>query len=238
MAPRPNVPVPQDATGERPRVRERAMADLRAAPQPVPALPALPFTPASIPAQQSAQISTFLAQAGQKELPVDAAPLDGVALPAENGPDGPNTRHDPGSSPVRREAARSVPAQIVEALRKTPDGSVELRLSPEELGRVKMTVSPAADGGVSVSVLVERPETLELLRRHSDLLLADLKAEGFANPNLDFRQEGQARDDSPKEGAPVFGTEAAGGSAERPERGLAVQRPLPVMNGRTLDLRM
>ena len=102
-----------------------------------------------------------------------------------------------------------------------------------------MTVTSAADGGVSVSVLVERPETLELIRRHSDLLLTDLKSEGFANPTLDFRQEGQAGNGKAHEAAPIFETtEAERMTDPSPDRRPDAARSLPAINGRTLDLRI
>ena len=156
---------------------------------------------------------------------------------SESAPDVTSVRHDPAAPQARTDAPRAVPAQIIEALRKSPDGSVELRLSPDELGRVKMTVSPGADGGVTVAVLVERPETLDLIRRHSDSLLADLKGEGFDNPTLDFRQEGQTPDGAPEDRTPPPETPLKSTSARHPTTDTAPP-PRRLGDGQTLDLRM
>ncbi len=95
----------------------------------------------------------------------------------------------------------SVPQDLVAVLRQQPDGPVEISLSPEELGQLR--VSLWADGdGIRMVVQAERGETLDLLRRNAEILMAELRAEGFADGRLDFSSWGgdsraptQARDD-------------------------------------------
>ncbi len=58
---------------------------------------------------------------------------------------------------------------IADAARALQDRPVEVTLNPEELGRVRLTLR-SVDGSMSVSVAVERPETLDLLRRNIDML--------------------------------------------------------------------
>jgi flagellar hook-length control protein FliK len=88
--------------------------------------------------------------------------------------------------------ARGAIAQIAEAVRLPMDGSVEVRLSPEELGRVKLTMVPG-EAGLVVQLVAERPETLELLRRHVDTLAADLRDLGYSGLEFSFTNEGDER---------------------------------------------
>src|SRR5690606_4615191 len=67
----------------------------------------------------------------------------------------------------------AVRQQIVSALRTDGGGMVELRLAPEELGRVTMRLS-MADDGLTLSIVAERAETLDLIRRNADQLTRDL----------------------------------------------------------------
>lgn len=68
--------------------------------------------------------------------------------------------------------------------------SVNLQLDPIELGTVafNMETGPA---GLVVTIVAERPETLELLRRHADQFLADLRQSGFQGASLQFGPSGQ-----------------------------------------------
>lgn len=64
-------------------------------------------------------------------------------------------------------------------------GTFELALSPEELGSVRMVFN-TIDGALAVQIAAERPETAELLRRNSELLLRDLQDAGHVYVNLSF----------------------------------------------------
>ena len=99
---------------------------------------------------------------------------------------------DPGRQRTEAAMARPVVGQVVQAIaRNLPDGVVELRLQPEELGRLRLAISPT-DTGYSVQVTAERPETLDLVRRNIDLLAADLKDPGFGSLDFSFGREGGA----------------------------------------------
>ena len=89
----------------------------------------------------------------------------------------------------RSEIATLVGRQIAEALKTLPDKPVELALNPEELGRVKLSIS-ATDASVTVNVLAERQETLDLMRRHIDQLAREFEALGYSDINFAFA-EGQ-----------------------------------------------
>ena len=85
--------------------------------------------------------------------------------------------------------AQEIGRQLSEAMTGMPDRPVEIALSPEELGRVRMVIA-TTDGTVSLQVIAERPETVELMRRHADLLAQDLRQLGF--DQLDLRFSGQS----------------------------------------------
>ena len=68
-------------------------------------------------------------------------------------------------------------------------GALDVALAPDELGRLHMHVTTEGDN-LRIAMTVERPDTLDLLRRHSDQLLADLRQAGFGGATLSFGQGG------------------------------------------------
>jgi hypothetical protein len=72
---------------------------------------------------------------------------------------------------------------------------VEVILSPDELGRVQLNFRVEGDG-MRVFVTAERPETLDLLRRHSDQLSLELRQAGYSGASLSFGQWGQQQGDT------------------------------------------
>lgn len=95
---------------------------------------------------------------------------------------------------ARPETATLVGRQMAEALQRLPDKPVELALNPKELGRVKMSIA-SADGAITVTVLAERPETLDLMRRNIDQLAREFQAIGYDSINFAF-SEGQSNEDT------------------------------------------
>jgi len=96
--------------------------------------------------------------------------------------------------------------QIAEAINHMPGRPVEITLSPEELGRLRMTVR-VSETGVVVNLLAERPETLDLLRRHIDQLGSDFQAMGFEDIAFSFGDDDTpAHSDShePEHASPLF----------------------------------
>lgn len=77
--------------------------------------------------------------------------------------------------------------RLAEALAQFPDRPVEVTLTPEELGRVRMTLT-AQDASLVLTIDADRPETLDLLRRHIESLAQDFRDLGFAD--VDFRFSG------------------------------------------------
>lgn len=86
-------------------------------------------------------------------------------------------------------------SQAPDAIVRTRDGQVEVILNPAELGRVTVLLGAEGNPG-HLALFVERSETLDLIRRHSDQLLRDLRDSGMPEPSLDIlRQDGgQQRD--------------------------------------------
>ena len=85
--------------------------------------------------------------------------------------------------------ARQVAHQIAIAATNGNSKTTEIALNPEELGRVRMTLS-AVDGGLTLVVNAERPETQELMRRHIDMLAQEFRSLGYDNLALSFTGDG------------------------------------------------
>lgn len=125
-----------------------------------------------------------LLQTGSADPVIELASGD-VQRPAAIGTDSVRTAQS------LAEHAPRVIETIAHAARALVDRPVELALNPEELGRIRMTLQ-ATDGGMSVQLTVERPETLELLRRNIDLLAAELRQAGYERLSFGFTGDQQA----------------------------------------------
>lgn len=108
-----------------------------------------------------------------------------------------------GGQHASADLAATISRQIAGMAGASSENSVALLLSPEELGRVAMTLSTKGDG-ISVALLIDRPETLELMRRHIEILTRDLRELGFAHVDVSFGnatqdpQDEAAQHDSPQ----------------------------------------
>lgn len=101
--------------------------------------------------------------------------------------------------PSRAELPSNVPVQITHAVGSATGPVTEITLAPEELGNLRIEISTEGDR-VSLTLQAERPDTLDLLRRHADRLLAEFRAAGFSEMNLGFSNLGTgegARDHLP-----------------------------------------
>ncbi|MDK2775707.1 MAG: flagellar hook-length control protein FliK, partial [Tabrizicola sp.] len=96
----------------------------------------------------------------------------------------------PSSLPVQQ-----VAAQLAGVLVETSDKATELALAPEELGRVRLRLEADAANPDRLVILisVERPETLDLFRRHAGDLAAAIKAAGYSGADIGFGQDSQGR---------------------------------------------
>lgn len=89
------------------------------------------------------------------------------------------------STPMRTEIHHHVARQLAEAMFQNGNKPVELTLSPEELGRVRLSIK-SAEHGIVVSVLAERTETLDLMRRHIDELRQEFQDLGYRDITFSF----------------------------------------------------
>jgi|GEM_PF-4064847 len=78
--------------------------------------------------------------------------------------------------------------QIAAALEQSSGQSTQIALNPEELGRVRISLS-SNESGLVVNIIAERPETADLMRRNIDSLLQDFSELGYDNPTFDFQND-------------------------------------------------
>ncbi|MEM7546449.1 MAG: flagellar hook-length control protein FliK [Pseudomonadota bacterium] len=81
--------------------------------------------------------------------------------------------------------AQAIARQISVALTPGETGALEVRLDPPELGKVTMNLT-IVDDRVSAAITAERPEIIDLLRRHSELLQRELQGAGHSDVDLQF----------------------------------------------------
>lgn len=127
-------------------------------------------------------------------------------------------------------------AQLVQTLSQHDDGTTEIALSPDELGRVRVTMQPDATNPDRLVVMLnfERPETLDLFRRHADQLAEALRDAGFAGAQIGFGQSDSGGNGPAQDKA---------GPAEIPDHepvptALPDHRPLRLASSSALDLRL
>jgi Flagellar hook-length control protein FliK len=158
---------------------------------------------------------------------LDHAPLSGQLFqPGFGATSGP---HGSLSLPVHQ-----VAMQLAKVMVEVTDKATELALAPEELGRVSLRLEPDAANPDRMTILinVERPETLDLFRRHAGELAEAIKAAGYSGADIGFGQHGQGSnpDHKPTENAP-----GSGRSAEDPALTSPARRDVV---GASLDLRL
>ncbi|KZY47402.1 hypothetical protein A3731_08105 [Roseovarius sp. HI0049] len=123
----------------------------------------------------------------------------------------------PGAQPPPA-PAQSAPPQVMQvsaAIRGSTEGSFDIHLNPAELGKVRISLTPS-DTGIMVSVLTDRPETLDLLRRHVDLLAQDFRDIGYESASFSFGGGEQDGPRSERERQAHGRTEAKPGEAQEP----------------------
>ncbi len=100
-------------------------------------------------------------------------------------------------SAARHTLPHGLPASLVKAVEHVgKNDRVELLLDPVELGKVRFELSTLGDR-VSINMSVERPETLDLLRRNLDDLRAEFRSAGLDASTLNFSQWGKGSDNQP-----------------------------------------
>jgi hypothetical protein len=97
--------------------------------------------------------------------------------------------------PMRGDLAPHVARQLVEVMAQAANRPTEIALSPQELGRVRMSVA-TDERGITVSILAERPETLDLMRRNIDQLGETFRDMGYETITFAFSQSNGGSGDS------------------------------------------
>ncbi|MFO6466060.1 flagellar hook-length control protein FliK [Jannaschia sp. KMU-145] len=102
------------------------------------------------------------------------------------------------ASPITRSDIQAGTERLANGALRT-----ELELAPAELGRLRL-VMQTGERGLQMIITVERPETMDLVRRHIDGLQRGLLGDGVALDRIDLGMGGAGwdrRDDRP-DGAP------------------------------------
>lgn len=155
------------------------------------------------PAVALAQAATQ-AQREITEKALKPADVDSIlsAMPAERHTTATGTSV-PVAAAATPETARQAAAQLAVAVTNSNGKTTEIALNPEELGRVKLSLS-AADGVITVNLLADRPETQDLLRRHIDMLAQEFRQLGYTSISFSFgEQKGQARPEASPDAQPA-----------------------------------
>jgi Flagellar hook-length control protein FliK len=110
-------------------------------------------------------------------------------------PAAPPLREVSGQSPASAPAAalaraEQVAAQITAHLATASNianrtAPLEIALDPPELGQLRISVT-RGDDGIVLNVAIDRPETLELMRRHASLLSQEFQRQGLENTGFTF----------------------------------------------------
>lgn len=137
---------------------------------------------------------------------------------------------------VRSDATRLIAAQMATALSDAQNKSVQIALSPEELGRVRMVLS-TTDTGVNVSIVAERPETLDLMRRNIEQLVGEFRELGYEDIKFVFSgtnsETGHDQSGSAKPPDPGNKTEVKHETVDT-----SSSKPIHAVSDRALDLRL
>ncbi|WP_372579492.1 flagellar hook-length control protein FliK [Ruegeria hyattellae] len=138
--------------------------------------------------------------------------------------------------PGQAETARAVASQINDVLLRRSDGSFELALHPEELGRVRVAMKPG-DGIMTLAIVAERPETLDLMRRHIDQLASEFREMGYSAVHVDLSGADDS-DRQPDQSSETGTVIARDGDMDAPEPVAAARTALSRGTSTGLDLRL
>lgn len=149
-------------------------------------------------------------------------------------PQGGNSAVVPQPGPL---SVPQVAAQILPALSRNPEGTTDIALAPEELGHVRLKLKPDAANPDRMVVMItfERPETLDLFRRHAGDLAEALRTAGYSGVDIGFGQEGggASGSDRPQRPAGTGFDKATASDGAGP-----IAPPPRLIAGASLDLRL
>ncbi len=144
-----------------------------------------------------------------KTITSQDAQLEEVAIQSTRGHAGSEVTHAARSSiaqtpQAQAEVARHVGGQLAVAVTQNRAGVTEVALNPQELGKVRMTMT-AQDNAMILSIVAERPETQDLMRRHIDHLNQEFRNLGYQDVKFSFGDGTAAHQQDKKENVQEFG---------------------------------
>lgn len=198
----PVMPQPVPASPSAPAQIMAAIVQRQETGPPPPALPKQPSAaaPTGVKAPQIIPLTITTPPANTRQdtsEKASAAPLEAFALGRSDGPAAPQSTTIPAAA--RADLAGHVARQIADVAHHMPARPVEITLSPEELGRVRLTVS-THESGIVLNIVAERPETVDLLRRHIGQLGQQFQSLGYESIAFSFSGGGDAQTSDHQEG--------------------------------------
>ena len=192
-APSPNVPATPNhpvSDGIAAQPDEVKLRPTETAQRAGPAGGAAPAPAPNAPASANASVAPPMSAHSPAQPVQEDGDLSLTGLPSEaksTTPSGPVP--NAGATPAQA-AAHGPIRQIAFAIQGSAERSVELALSPAELGKVRITLTPG-ETGMNVAIFADRPETLDLMRRHSDQLAQEFTEIGYQSAEFTFGSDGQ-----------------------------------------------
>jgi len=153
-------------------------------PPPTPAQINAPAVPAPVPTSQDTALVTE----------AQIAPLDDPGIGVLSASTSATTSTAPAAVASPPAQAQSAAQQIAAAL-ASPDQPrhgghpIEIALDPPELGRVRLTLTEV-NGALTLTIVADRPDTVDLMRRHLDLLAQEFARAGLGGPSVNLSQNG------------------------------------------------
>lgn len=120
-----------------------------------------------------------------------------------DGPSGVNIPHI--AQALRPQAANHIMRQLGEKLVSGKENVIEIVLSPDELGNVRMFITQGSS--LSVTIQAERPDVADLLRRNTADLEDELARAGFSGADISFSDEGHGGESANQQRGPLQGYE-------------------------------
>lgn len=131
-----------------------------------------------------------------------------------------------------------IAAQLIPYAGAAQSGPVEVTLSPAELGHLKFEILHRGEG-VQIVLSAERGDTLDLLRRNSDQLLADFRNAGFSGASLSFGGWGAGQGQSAPVTDEATAQDAPDSAQALAQSTAAFARAKPMLDpSRSLNLRL
>ena len=192
-------------------------------------------TPAADDGQKMSPAGNDQIQPAQGVADAESAGL-GVAAAFSDPVQGPGSiAAKEGIQPLRI-TPEAISQQVVHVVVSHAEDRAELLLQPAELGRLRFEFTHRGDA-VQVTIMAERPETMDLLRRNVDQLLGDLRTAGFSGSELSFGAWGQGQGQARPSAMRMEDT-ASDGAAPQPILPVFQQTPVPRSRAGGLDLRL